>query len=160
METKKILIVYFSYTGNTRRLAKLIQAQTGGDLFEIEVLKPYPKDYNTTVSQGQREVRAKYKPAIKIQIPDMERYDIVFVGSPIWWFTFAPAVSTFLSENKFAGKTIVPFLTHGGYGIGSSIPEMQALCPQAHIVKGWECEGSRIEEMKDRIAAWCKKIIA
>lgn len=159
METKKILITYFSYTGNTRRLAESIREYTGGDLVEIEVLKPYPKDYNTTVAQGQREVRNGYKPAVKTQIADIEQYDTIFIGSPIWWFTFAPAVSTFLSKYDFRAKKIIPFFTHGGYGIGSSISDMQALCPQAHVLKGWECEGTRIEETKDRIIAWCKKIV-
>lgn len=159
MEIKKILIVYFSYTGNTRRLAELIWEYTGGDLVEIEVLKPYPKDYNTTVAQGQREVRNRYKPAVKTRIANLEQYDTIFVGSPIWWFTFAPAVSTFLSEYDFRAKKIIPFFTHGGYGIGSSISDMQALCPQAHVLKEWECESPHTKEVEDYLIAWCKKMI-
>jgi flavodoxin len=113
-----VLVAYFSRSGNTRRIANLIQRQVGGTLYEIQPEEPYPDSYHAAVDQAKVEIQAGYKPALRSRLDDTESYDTVFVGSPNWWDTIAPPVATFLSENDLSGKTIVPFCTHGGGGLG------------------------------------------
>ncbi|MBB5337261.1 flavodoxin [Pectinatus brassicae] len=84
---KKSIVVYFSYTGNTRVLAKQIQKMTDSDIFEIQPEVPYSKDYDTVVDQGKKEVDEGYKPKLKEKVPDLAKYDVVYVGTPIWWYT-------------------------------------------------------------------------
>lgn len=157
-DTSKILIVYFSYTGNTRALAEQIQEQTGGRLVEIVPVTPYSKDYDKVVEQGNKEVKAGFKPAIKTKIPDMASYGIIFIGSPIWWYTIAPPVSTFLSENNLKGKKIVPFITHGGYGLGHSIEDIKKLCPEAVLLKEYGIEGKQVNEIPSGATRWLKNL--
>lgn len=116
LENKKILIAYFSWGGNTKTIAEKIHAQVGGDMFRIETAVPYPEDYNEAaygVAKKQHEEGTM--PPLKDN-GDVSNYDIVFVGTPAWWYEMAPAVKTFLTENNFEGKTVVPFITHGGGG--------------------------------------------
>lgn len=155
---QKVLVVYFSYTGNTRELAQQIHKQVGGDLVEIELVTPYSKDYKTVEKQGQDEVNAGYKPPIKTKITDIESYDVIFIGSPIWWFTIAPPVSTFLAEHNLNGKKIVPFITHGGYGLGRSISDIKKLAPKSDILKEYEVEGNKLNSTKDLLSKWLEKI--
>lgn len=157
-DTSKILIVYFSYTGNTRDLAEQIQKQTGGKLVEIVSATPYSKNYDKVVEQGKKEVKEGFKPAIRTKVPDIGSYDIVFIGSPIWWYTIAPAVSTFLSENNLAGKKVIPFITHGGYGLGHSIKDIEKLCPESILLKEYEIEGKQVNEIKSGATRWLKNL--
>ena len=113
---KKVLVAYFSWGGNTKFIAEKIHNSTGGDMFRIETAVPYPEDYNEAaygVAKKQHEEGTK--PQLKGN-GDVSSYDVIFVGTPAWWYEMAPAVKTFLSENNFEGKTIVPFITHGGGG--------------------------------------------
>ncbi len=113
---KKILIAYFSWSGNTKYIAEKIHSQVGGDMFRIETAVPYPSDYNEAaygVAKKQHEEGTK--PELKDN-GNISGYDVIFVGTPAWWYEMAPAVKTFLSENNFEGKTIIPFITHGGGG--------------------------------------------
>ena len=107
--SKKILVVYFSHSGNTRNVAQQIHVKVGGDLFEIQSVKPYPTDYNTVVEQAREELRSNYKPALKARVSNLKQYDVVFLGYPNWWDTYPAPVKTFLAENDLAGKTVVPF---------------------------------------------------
>lgn len=154
----KVLVVYFSYTGNTRELARQIHKQVGGDLVEIELVTPYSKDYKTVEKQGQDEVNAGYKPPLKTKITDIESYDVIFIGSPIWWFTIAPPISTFLSEYNLNGKKIVPFITHGGYGLGRGISDIRKLAPKSVLLKEYEVEGKKLDSTKDKLSKWLKTI--
>lgn len=127
MTDKKILVAYFSYSGNTKSVAEKIQAKTGGDIFRIETVVPYPSDYNETAYGIAKEQHEKgIKPELKNN-GDVSGYDVVFVGTPAWWYEMAPAVKTFLSENNFEGKTIVPFITHGGGGKYTIAEEMEKM---------------------------------
>jgi len=117
----KILIVYFSHSGNTRVVANQIQELTGGDIFEIQPVNAYPTDYQTVVDQAKKEINTSYKPPLKTSVKNFESYDIIMVGSPNWWSTIAPPVAAFLTSYNFEGKTIVPFMTHGGGGMGHSV---------------------------------------
>lgn len=116
MTNKKILIAYFSFSGNTKAIAEKIQTQIGGDIFRIETKIQYPADYNETAYGIAKEQHEKgIKPELKDN-GDVSSYDIIFVGTPTWWYEMAPAVKTFLTKNNFESKIIIPFITHGGGG--------------------------------------------
>ncbi len=136
MTDRKILIAYYSHSGNTEAVAKKIQSATGGDLFEIKPLKPYPGDYNTLVSLAQTEKQQDVKPELADN-GNVKDYDIIFVGTPVWWYTMASPVKTFLTKNDFSGKTIVPFCTHGGGGASATYTDMQKLAPKAKVTEGY-----------------------
>ena len=136
MPERKVLIAYYSYSGNTRAAAEKIQSVTGGYLFEIKPVKEYPKDYNTVVNQAQQEKQNNIIPEL-VDNGNVENYDIIFVGTPVWWYTMATPVKTFLSKNNFAGKTIVPFCTHGGGGASSTYTDMQNLAKNAKFKEGY-----------------------
>lgn len=113
---KKVLVAYFSYSGNTKSVAEKIHQRVGGDIFRIETVDTYPADYNETAySIAKKQHDEGIKPELKDN-GDVSGYDIIFVGTPVWWYEMAPAVKTFLSNNKFEGKILVPFITHGGGG--------------------------------------------
>jgi len=105
-------VVYFSRSGNTREIANQIHERVGGDIFEIQPEEPYPSNYDAVVKQAKQELESGYKPKLKAKIENIESYDVIFVGSPIWWGTIPAPVVTFLSEYDLSGKTIVPFCTH------------------------------------------------
>lgn len=128
----KALIVYYSYTNNTKKIAEQIQKATGADICEIETVKPYTGDYNSVVDQGKREVDRGFKPEIKPLPVNLEDYDTIIIGTPVWWYTYAPAVATFLSEYDLSGKTIIPFVTNGGW-IGHTIKDIEKVCKNAVI---------------------------
>jgi flavodoxin len=116
--TKKILVAYFSHSGNTREIANQIHKSADGDIFEIQSVNPYPHDYDAVVEQAKQELKSGHKPALKTKMENIKSYDLGFIGYPIWWGTFPAPVKTFLSEYDFSGKTIVPFCTHEGSGLG------------------------------------------
>ena len=123
----KTLIVYFSFTaGNTKRIAEKIQSVIGGDLVRLETVVPYPADYEAAVSQGQNEVNKGFKPKLKPLGVNVRKYDRIIVGTPTWWYKMAPAVLSFLSENDFTGKVLVPYMTNAGWP-GSVIKDMTEL---------------------------------
>ncbi len=136
MTDKKVLVAYYSYSGNTKSVAEKIKSVTGGDLFEIKPVKDYPNDYNTVVSQAQVEKQNDTRPELKDN-GNVAGYDIIFVGTPVWWYTMAPPVKTFLTKNNFDGKVIVPFCTHGGGGASSTYLDMQKLAPNAKVTEGY-----------------------
>lgn len=121
----KSLIVYFSHSGTTRRLAELIVKETGGDLLELVPEIAYPRDYSTVVAQAKRELQSGYRPALKTAFPDLSAYDMVFVGTPNWWSSPAPPVLTFLEQAGQSGVQIAPFCTHGGGGSGHIHRDME-----------------------------------
>ena len=154
----KILIAYYSYSGNTGKIASLIQKQTGGTLFEIIPVSPYPAGYNEAVKQAKTEIRASFHPELKTKTDNIESYDIIFIGSPNWWSTIAPPVASFLSEYDLSGKTIVPFCTHGGGGHASLFRDTAALCTHSDVSKGFEVFGSGNSDVLDKISSWLAEI--
>ena len=123
----KKLIVYYSYTNNTKKIAKQIQKATDADICEIETVKSYTGDYNSVVGQGKQEVDCGFKPAIKPLKVNLGDYDTIIIGTPVWWYTYAPAVAAFLSEYDLSGKTIIPFATNGGW-IGHTLKDIEKSC--------------------------------
>jgi len=155
---KKILVAYFSHTGNTRQIAEHIHAIAGGDLFEIQAVDPYPADYHAVLEKARQELESRYKPALKTTIENIGSYDVLFVGYPIWFGTYPAPVKTFLSEYDLSGKTIVPFSTHGGGGPGRSASDVSKLCPRSTVLEGFSIPGNSAKTARDTVAEWLKKI--
>ena len=152
------LVAYFSHSGNTRRIAHLIHQEVGGTIHEIQPQVPYPNAYNTVVDQAKQEIRAGHKPALQSTLDHIETYDTVFVGSPNWWSTIAPPVATFLSEYDLSGKTIVPFCTHGGGGLGRIGQDIARLCPQSTVLSCFGVYGSGAGNVQAEVSAWLRKV--
>ena len=156
--TKKILVAYFSHSGNTREIANQIHKSVGGDIFEIQSVKPYPHDYDAVVEQAKQELESGYKPALKTKIENIKSYDLVFIGYPIWWGTVPAPVRTFLSEYDFSGKTIVPFCTHEGSGLGRSVTDISKLCPKSTLLDGVAIRGRDVKTAQNKVSEWLQKI--
>ena len=160
---KKLLIVYYSWSkGNTERIAKMLQKETGGDLVKIDTVVPYKGSHNDVVRQGQEEVERGFEPEIKPLDVNITDYDVIAVGTPTWWYTMAPAVHTFLHEQDFSGKTVIPFMTNGGWP-GHVIKDMKALCKGANAVCDMQIRfdstgGSRLETPLEQIEKWIQNV--
>lgn len=128
----KKLIVYYSYTNNTKKIAEQIQKATGADICAIETVKSYIGNYNSVVDQGKQEVDSGFKPEIKPLNINLGDYNTIIIGTPVWWYTYAPAVATFLCEYDFSGKTIIPFATNGGW-IGHTLSDIEKSCKNATV---------------------------
>ncbi|WP_196603891.1 flavodoxin [Pectinatus haikarae] len=149
---KKILVTYFSQTGNTRRAAEQIHNLVGGDIVEIKTVTPYPTGYNECVEVAKQEKETNARPVLSTKIDNMDSYDVIFVGYPIWWHTAPMAIYTFLQSYNFSGKTVIPFCTSASSEFSESMPAIQSLCPNSTIL-----EGVRANEPKE-VEAWLAKI--
>ena len=162
---KKLLIVYYSWSnGNTERIAKLLQSVAGGDLLKIDTAVPYSGSYNNVVEQGQQEVDQGYEPELKPVKVNISDYDVIAIGTPTWWYTMAPAVKTFLHQNDFTGKTVVPFMTNGGWP-GHVIRDMKSACPGAEFACEMQVQfdsngGDHPETPENKIKAWSQSVKA
>lgn len=130
--------------GNTEVIAQKIERFTNGDMFRIDTVKKYPDDYTECTHVAQQELQNGIRPQLTDTVDDMEQYDIVFLGYPNWWGTMPMAVHTFLESYDFAGKTIVPFCTHEGSGMGHSKSDIERLCPEANVLDGCAIKGSNV----------------
>lgn len=158
MSDKKILVAYFSWSGNTKFIAEKIHAQVGGDMFRIETAVPYPEDYNEAaygVAKKQHEEGTK--PQLKDN-GDVSQYDVIFVGTPAWWYEMAPAVKTFLSENNFEGKTIAPFVTHGGGGKYTIAEDMGKLAKGSKVLPPFVVYGKGDSNTDKGLSNWLNKL--
>ena len=171
MKATRTLIAYFSRkgnnyldgnivdlpVGNTEVAARMIQTLAGGDLFHIDTLKGYPADYTKATEVAQRELSQNARPALAVQLDSLDGYDVVFLGYPNWWGTMPMAVWTFLEAHDFAGKTILPFCTHEGSGLGQSERDIKQLCPGAKVLRGLAIRGGSVAQAEKAIAAWLKE---
>lgn len=136
----KTLVAYFSASGQTAKLAKTLAGVTGGDLFEIAPETAYTAadlDWMDKKSRSTIEMKdPKSRPAIAGKVADMAQYDTVFVGFPIWWYQAPRIIETFLESYDFSGKTVIPFATSGGSGMGRTVDELRKLCPNANWKAG------------------------
>ena len=155
----KTLIVYYSYSGNTKRIAEMIHSKIGGDVARIETVNPYEGDYNSVVEQGKKEVDSGFAPEIKPMNINMSDYDTIVIGTPVWWYTYAPAVKTFLNENDFSGKTVYSFATNGGW-IGHTFKDIQNEYAGAKIKPGLNIrfDEERLVAPEAEIYDWINKI--
>lgn len=129
------LILYYSYGGNTRSVAERMQRALDCDICEIETEIPYGGSYDHVVDQGHDEVNRGFEPEIKALACDPADYDTVLIGTPVWWYTYAPAVKTVLSDVDWSGKAVHPFATNGGW-IGHTFEDFEASCAGADVGPG------------------------
>lgn len=160
VESNKMLIVYYSWSGNTKAAAEQIQKMTGGDLFEITPVKAYPTNYKACVDQAKKEINEGFKPELATKIEDIKKYDVVFIGSPNWWSTIAPPVATFLTSYDLSGKTVIPFITHGGGGMARCEADIKKLCGKSNVLDGRAFSGSGIRNAKQEIEKWVTSILS
>lgn len=156
---EKTLIAYFSASGETARLAKTLAAVTGGDLFEIQPETAYTAadlDWTDRHSRSTVEMQdEKSRPAIAGRVAAMEQYDTVFIGFPIWWYQAPRIIETFLESYDFTGKTVIPFATSGGSGMGKTADILRAVCPAADILPGKRMSA---RESAEAVRAWLETL--
>ena len=161
--SKKTLVAYYSWScGNTEKIAEQLANACDADVTRIETVEPYPEDYQETVDQGQREVNAGFMPEIEPPEFDPEDYDVIVIGTPTWWYTMAPAVKTFLSENDFTGKTVMALSTNGGWA-GNVTADIEGACAGAAFGPSIEVQfdstgGDRQETPQREVEAWINKV--
>jgi flavodoxin len=153
----KILVAYFSWGGNTRGIARQIHERTGGDLFEIECVTPYSKNYNTCLDEALREQRANAHPPLKTHVSNIAQYDVIILGYPNWWASIPAPIASFLEEYDLSGKTIIPFCSHGGGRFGQSLTAIAKLEPQSKIGSGLSVHYSGGSSLGNDIGAWLRK---
>lgn len=170
----KVLIAYYSRRGqnyvggkiadlalgNTEVVAQKIERLTGGDMFRIDTVDKYPAGYTECTRVAKEELKANIRPRLSDKVDDMEQYNIVFLGYPNWWGTMPMAVHTFLEAYDFKGKTIIPFCTHEGSGMGHSVEDIRRLCPGAIVLDGTAVRGSDAARADDVVAALVRTVQA
>lgn len=164
----KILIVYFSRKdgvsdgplkiGHTKVVADFIQKRTGADEYEIKAAKPYPKSFQATADRAQKEQEDNARPKIKNALPDVKKYDTVFIGAPVWWGEYPMIVRTFMDSVDLNGKHVVPFTTHKGSGMGNAQEQVKQQYPRAKVLEGIGIEGTQAEKSKGKVNQWLSKI--
>lgn len=145
--------------GNTEVVAKMIQEMTKGEVFRIETVNSYPEDYTETTEAAQKEKHDNARPELSSHIENLDSYNVIFLGYPNWWGTMPMPVFSFIEEYDFSGKTIVPFCTHEGSGLGHSEKDIAKLCPQARLLKGLAIQGSRVNAANIDVENWLSKIV-
>jgi flavodoxin len=155
--TRKILVVYFSWGGNTRGIARQIHERSGGDLFEIECVTPYSRNYNTCLDEALRDQRANARPSLKTHVSNIAQYDVILLGYPNWWASIPAPIASFLEEYDLAGKTIIPFCSHGGGRFGQSLTAIAKLEPRAKIGDALSVHYSGGSSLSNDITAWLRK---
>lgn len=134
-ENNKKLIIYFTYTNHTKMIADKIQQKLNCDIIEIKPVNQYSKDYQKVVDEEQNNSSSNKTPEIEKTNINLNEYDEIIIGTPVWWYTIAPVIRTFLTENDLSGKTIKPFATNAGW-LGHTFQEIQKLCPNSKVEKG------------------------
>lgn len=140
--------------GNTEVAAGIIKELTGADLFKIEQVQPYAKNYNECIEQARADQRSNARPELKKYPGNIDGYDEIYLGFPNYWSTMPMAVFTFLEHFDFSGKVIKPFCTHEGSGMGSSVSDIKKLCPAARVEKGLAIRGGSVNQSKAEIEKW------
>jgi flavodoxin len=138
LNSDKVLIVYLSRTNNTKAIAEIIHKNVGGALVALELEKPYPENYQQTVQQVVKENETNYLPPLKTKIDSIEKYDFIFLGFPTWDMKMPPPMKSFLHQYNLSAKTVIPFNTNAGYGVGSSFQTVKELCPNSKVLEGFE----------------------
>jgi len=151
-EKNKTLVLYYSQTGATKSVAEELQSQLGADIACIEAVEPYDTDYAATVARWRQEREEGIKIAIQPLTVNLDQYDTIILGFPIWGGTFASPMATFLADNSMVGKTVVTFATFGSGGIDSATADVVKAQPAATIIKGYGVRNARIEKAPAEIS--------
>jgi flavodoxin len=150
----KVLTAYFTRSGNTKVIAGTIHRALATDLFEIRPAQPYPEDYEATVEQAKQERDRGVEPTLAERIPNLAGYETIFLGFPIWGETAPPIIRSFLKAHDVRGKTIRPFITHGGYGLGNSLSVLASHAPEAKIEPPFVMEADQERRTLDEVSRW------
>jgi flavodoxin len=165
------LIVFLSRTRNTKALAEIVHDQVGGTVVELELENPYPENYRAIVAQVARENETGFLPALKTRIENLDRFEVVFIGFPTWDMKLPPPMKSFLHQYDLSGKTVIPFNTNAGYGVGSSFETIEQLCPDSRILPGFSTkggierdgilfvmEGKKEKEVQQEVRKWLERL--
>ena len=169
----KTLIVYYSRKGenyvngsvrnlakgNTEVVAEMIADLTGGDLFEIDTVKPYAADYTACTEEALAELKSNARPELKTYPDSLDGYDTIFVGYPNWWGTMPMAMFTLLEHFDLSGKRILPFCTNEGSGMGPSERELKKVCKGAKVENGLSIHGAEAANSRSKVEAWVRKLV-
>jgi flavodoxin len=162
----KILVAYFSWSGNAKALAGQIAQETGGDLFEIKTVRTYPDTYNECIKDAKQEQDTNARPGLSSAVSNMAQYHTVFLCYPNWWGTLPMGVFTFLEAYDFSGKTMYPLITHGGSRFGRSLDDIKKLCPQAVLGDGLSVsafdsnpkDNTRVTAPNRDVSSWLRRL--
>lgn len=167
---KNVLLVYLSRTNNTKFMAESIHKRVGGTILPLELMTPYPEDYKAIVDQVAKENESGFLPELKKKV-NIADYDVIFVGFPTWGMRLPPPIKSFLHAYDFRGKTIIPFNSNAGYGIGSSFDQLKALVPNSLVLKGYSTkagverdgilnvmEGEKAKQVEAELNNWLKEL--
>ena len=145
--------------GNTEIVAEFIQEAVGGDLFEVDTVKPYAEDYYECIEEAKRELYANERPELKEYLDSIDEYDNIFVCGPCWWGTFPMAIFTQLEKLDFSGKKVMAVMTHEGSGLGDCESDLKKLCTGATFGRGLAVHGADASKSERTVASWAKKVI-
>lgn len=144
--------------GNTEVVATMIQEMTSSDLFHIESVNAYPADYKETTEMAQKELQTKARPKLTRHLETLTSYDMIFLGYPNWWGTMPMPVFSFLEEYDLSGKTLAPFCTHEGSGLGHSVADIRKACPKSTVLEGLAIRGGDVQHAQDEVAGWLREM--
>ncbi len=157
-KSDNILVAYFSWSGNTAMVAKQIHNQVGGDIFEICAEEAYSSVYRDVVNRARQELREEVRPDLMEDLDTIASYETIFIGYPNWCNTFPAPILTFLSNHNFIGKTIIPFCTHGGGGLGNSLKDFSKNCSSANMLNGLSINGNLVSRYNIEVKDWLDNI--
>ena len=157
VSAQKVLVLYYSETGTTKTVAQEIQKQLGADIEGIEAVVPYSGNFQETIQRGQREMQTGEMPALKPLKSKVADYDVIFLGYPIWFGTYANPIITLVKQQDFAGKTIVPFCTFGSGGLNTSSDALVKALPKAKIVAGYGVRTARVAAAEKELDRFLKE---
>ena len=169
MNNSKVLIVFFSHAGenysvgnvkvgNTKLVADEIQKRTGGDEFEIVAEKSYDMPYSQLIGIAKEEAQNGEKPAFKDEVKNIEKYDIIFIGGPIWWGTYPQVMFTFFEKYDLNGKIIIPFTTHEGSGLANTVEDVKRAYLKAKVIEDFAVYGHEVRTDMSKVNKWLKSL--
>ena len=153
-----ILVLYFSMSGNTEAVANIIHDEVGGDIIRLETVQTYPEDYDELVDYAQEEQQDNARPELSTTIDNIDQYDTIFLGYPNWWGDMPMPIYTFLDNYDLSGKTIAPFITHGGSGLSGTPSNIQEEEPDATVTEGLSIYGDDAENSQSDVREWLNSI--
>ncbi len=155
---KKVLVAFFSRSGTTRGVAEMIHTQVGGDMLEIRAADPYPVDDAANRRRVEQEKATGARPLLAMDLENLNDWDVIFVGHPIWQGELPPVLLTFLEKYDFSGKTVIPFCTYGGSGPGETPGEIAKLTPKSGHLEGFGVMTAEAGSAQGKVSEWLKKI--